>query len=234
MSVVKIENLCKNYNVNNAEINVLKNINLQIPTDKITVILGVSGCGKTTLLRTIGNLEKVTSGEIIKPEGKIGFVFQEPRLMPWLTVSKNIKFGVKRRYKIDISNVIKTVKLDGFEKAYPNQLSGGMQQRVSLARALVYKPTLILMDEPFAALDYFTRMDMQKELISVWKDTNCGILFVTHSIEEAMAIGHNVIILENGAIKKEYKIETAHNERDLDDSNFLQTKKDIIYNLTVQ
>lgn len=234
MNTLKIKNLCKNYNVNNSEIKVLKDVTLEINTNEITVILGVSGCGKTTLLRTIGELEKLTSGEILKPEGKIGFVFQEPRLMPWLNVTKNITFGVKFMDKIDISQVVNTVKLNGFENAYPNQLSGGMQQRVSLARALVYKPSMILMDEPFAALDYFTRLDMQQELISVWKETNCGILFVTHSIEEAMAIGQNIIILENGKIKKEYKLDTAHKERNIDDSNFLEIKKDIIYNLNVQ
>lgn len=234
MNTLKIKNLCKNYIVDKNEIKVLKDINLEINTNEITVILGVSGCGKTTLLRTIGDLEKETSGQIEKNDEKIGFVFQEPRLMPWLNVSKNITFGVKFNQKIDITDIINTVKLNGFQHAFPNQLSGGMQQRVSLARALVYKPSIILMDEPFAALDYFTRIDMQQELISVWKETNCGILFVTHSIEEAMALGQNIIILENGTIKKVYRLDIAHNERNLEDNDFLKIRKDIIYNLNVQ
>lgn len=234
MDGIKIENLHKSYQVQEHTLNVLDGISLHIPSAQITVVLGQSGCGKTTLLRVLGGLEDYDSGEISGfGEEKPAFVFQEPRLMPWLNTKKNIGFGLKniKEKEKELNHIIETVGLTGFADAYPNQLSGGMQQRVSLARALIYKPSLILMDEPFAALDYFIREKMQKELIQVQKKKNCSILFVTHSIDEALLLGHKIIILEIGNIKKEYTIQ--ENSRDLLGNYFLDIKKDIINNLNV-
>lgn len=234
MSGVSIRNLYKSYQVEEKEIPVLQGISMEIPEGKITVILGQSGCGKTTLLRVVGGLESYQSGNIEGfGEEKPAFVFQEPRLMPWLDTKKNIAFGLKNKKAKDaeIMEMIETVGLQGFEKAYPHQLSGGMQQRASFARALIYKPSLILMDEPFAALDYFIREQMQQELVAVQKKTGCSILFVTHSIDEALLLGNKIVVLENGQIKKEYVI--SETERNLMDNTFLAIKKDIISHLSI-
>lgn len=170
MAGIKLMDIHKQYKVEGRDVQVLRGISLDIPEDHITVILGRSGCGKTTLLRLTGGLEKADSGEI-QYEGsqRTAFVFQEPRLMPWLTVWDNVAFGIRKKEQNseNISGIISTVGLEGFEKAYPFQLSGGMQQRAAIARALAYRPSFIMMDEPFAALDYFTREQMQKELLRV-------------------------------------------------------------------
>ena len=167
MAGIEYVNVCKNYDVSGRSIEVLRGVNMCVPQGAITVILGKSGCGKTTLLRLTGGLEKPDSGEIrFDMANRPAFVFQEPRLMPWLNVWDNAAFGLKRADidADDLRRIIRTVGLSGFERAYPLQLSGGMQQRVALARALAYHPSFIMMDEPFAALDYFTREQMQQEL----------------------------------------------------------------------
>lgn len=235
MDGIEVIDVHKEYVVDNKKLQVLKGVSLNIPKNKITVILGQSGCGKTTLLRIIGGLENHNSGEITNGSEKTAFVFQEPRLMPWLDVKNNITFGINKK-EVDINNfhkILNTVGLKGFEKAYPNQLSGGMQQRVALGRALMFNPSFILMDEPFAALDFFTRGQMQKELLRVHQQNDCGILFVTHSIDEAMLLGHNIIILEQGVVKQSYEINTNNNERYLLDPKFIEIKKDIIKKLNI-
>lgn len=234
MAGINIINLHKEYLVETQTIQVLNGIDLYVPEHKITVILGRSGCGKTTLLRLVGGLETWQKGEIQKNNTeKTAFVFQEPRLMPWLDVRKNIMFGLNRseRKHVEIDEIIRTVNLNGFEKAYPNQLSGGMQQRVAIARALTYKPAFIMMDEPFAALDYFTREQMQQELLKVQKQRHCGILFVTHSIDEALLLAHKIVVLENGKVKASYEINQNHMERNLLDDDLISIKKSIVENL---
>ena len=204
MGGISIKNIHKSYMVEERKLEVLRGIDLEIPKKSITVILGRSGCGKTTLLRLVGGLEKANTGEILfGSEQKTAYVFQESRLMPWLSVWDNVIFGLKKReYDVaQIQSIIDMVGLNGFEKAYPNQLSGGMQQRVAIARALAYEPSFIMMDEPFAALDYFTRDLMQKELIRVQRDSGASILFVTHSIDEALLLGHKIVVIEAGRIK---------------------------------
>ena len=161
--MIEILNLSKHFFIHDKRIDVLKELNLSIKKDKITVILGRSGCGKTTLLRLVAGLESVSLGEIkFKEQAKIGFVFQEPRLMPFLNVYENIVFALKK-YEIDEANIdrlISMIGLSNFKFAAVSQLSGGMSSRVSLARVLAYEANLILMDEPFAALDAFTRASM--------------------------------------------------------------------------
>lgn len=234
MAGIKLKNIEKAYKVDEQTVHVLNGLNLQIPENCITVILGRSGCGKTTLLRVIGGLEVADAGEIVfNAAQKTAFVFQEPRLMPWLTVWENVKFGLhKQEYDNEvIQNIIKTVGLYGFEKAYPNQLSGGMQQRASIARALVYQPSFILMDEPFAALDYFTRNQMQKELIRLQRECGVSICFVTHSIDEALLLGHKIVVIKNGQVKTEFLIEEECEARNLLAPEFIERKKKIIEQL---
>ena len=234
MAGIKCKNIHKTYPVDERTLHVLKGIDLHIPEKSITVILGRSGCGKTTLLRLVGDLEKPDSGEIsFDAEHKTAFVFQESRLMPWLNVWDNVIFGLKKQEvkKETIQGIIDTVGLKGFEKAYPHQLSGGMQQRAAIARALAYEPSFIMMDEPFAALDYFTRDQMQKELLRLQQSRGASILFVTHSIDEALLLGHKIVVIEDGVVKREFFIETDSGERDLLSPSFIDLKREIINEL---
>ena len=204
MAGIELINVHKQYVVDERPVKVLNGISLKIPEKHITVILGRSGCGKTTLLRLTGGLEQADEGEIrYGLSHKTAFVFQEPRLMPWLNVWNNVTFGLEKKDQDQekIERIIAAVGLSGFEKAYPSQLSGGMQQRTAIARALAYEPSFIMMDEPFAALDYFTREQMQKELLRVQGKQGSSILFVTHSIDEALLLGHRIVVIENGLVK---------------------------------
>ena len=236
MDGIKLVNVSKFYTVDKESIKVIDKIDLNIPENKITVILGRSGCGKTTLLRLVAGLEDFEQGEIIGVESKRkAYVFQEDRLMPWLDVKSNITFGIHKN-EIDnsrINEIIETVGLEKFYNAYPSQLSGGMKQRVSIARAFAYNPDFIMMDEPFSALDYFTREQMQSELLNIHKRLKCSILFVTHSIDEALILGDNIVILEKGIIKSQYEIKEDSNKRDLLDDKFVKLKKQIINDLKV-
>lgn len=236
MDGIKLVNVSKFYSVEKEQVKVLNGINLDIQANKITIILGRSGCGKTTLLRLVSGLEGFDEGTIegINSQRK-AYVFQEDRLMPWLDVRKNIAFGLKKIEINDekIDNIIEMVGLKKFYNAYPSQLSGGMKQRVSIARALAYNPDFIMMDEPFSALDFFTREQMQKELLKLHKQTKCSIMFVTHSIDEALTLGNQIVILEKGVIKSQYSIEEDSEVRDLLDDKFVALKKQIIEDLKV-
>ena len=207
MDGIEIQDLYKSYQVDGRTLNVLQGISLKIPENRITVILGRSGCGKTTLLRLTGGLEQPDSGRIL---------------------------SASEQKEQEIKDIVETVSLTGFEKAYPSQLSGGMQQRVSIARALAYRPSFILMDEPFAALDYFTREQMQKELRRVQRQTGCSILFVTHSIDEALLLGHQIVVIENGRVKAQYEIPETGEERSLLEDGFIALKKSVINQLNIE
>lgn len=227
---IKLENIAKSYLVDQKPLVVLDHLNLEIETDKISVILGKSGSGKTTLLRVLSNLEQVDSGHINYPSAfKTSFVFQEARLMPWLNTKENIGFGLEQDNDSLINDLAKMIGLSDFLNVYPNQLSGGMKARVALARALAIKPDLIYMDEPFAALDYFTRDNMQDELIKLYQQTQTGILFVTHNIDEALKIAHNILVLDQGKIVYQIKLDDDLTNRDvLDNEKYIQIKKKIL------
>ena len=150
--------------------------------------------------------------------------------MPWLTVWKNITFGL-RREEIDpqeITDLVRTVNLEGFERAYPAQLSGGMQQRVAIARALAIKPSFLLMDEPFAALDHFTRETMQRELLDVHRKRQAGILFVTHLLDEALLLADRIAVIAGGAVAREFAVPGEQAGRELLDDAFIALKRDIL------
>lgn len=236
MEGYKINNLSKEFYVNNKVVKVLDSLNLLLENNKITVILGRSGCGKTTLLRLLSYIDKPTKGEInfykdnnlIRP--KIGMVFQESRLFPWLNVKENITFFLKSKDKNIENKYLKLMKLEKFGEAYPSQLSGGMAHRVAIGRALAFQPDILLMDEPFAALDFFTRGYMQNEILRIHKETNKGIVFVTHNVDEALLIGHKIIILNHGNIIKEYNLNLSF-PRNIDSKELLEIKKSILEKL---
>jgi NitT/TauT family transport system ATP-binding protein len=188
---------------------VLDRIDLVVRENQFVCILGPSGCGKTTLLRILAGLAEADSGTVVisgrrvqKPGQDCSMVFQNYGLLPWCTVMENVEFGLKirrvpRRRRREISQArIDQVGLTGSEKLYPHQISGGMQQRVALARAFAKDPRVLLMDEPFAAVDMGTRERLQDELLTVWSMTKTTVLFVTHSIEEAFYLGDRVIVMQ--------------------------------------
>ncbi|MBE2990116.1 ABC transporter ATP-binding protein, partial [Sneathia sp. DSM 16630] len=218
--MIEIRDLIKKFN----DHYVFNNLNLDIESDKITVILGKSGCGKTTLLRLISNLEKYDSGSINTNNLKFSYVFQEPRLFPWLTVFENIQ-AITNLPSDEIYRMIRMVDLEKFSNSYPDELSGGMKSRVSLARAFAYKPNFLLMDEPFSNLDDFTRVKMQEELLKLYNKENVGILFVTHNIDEALTIADKIIVLKEGKIYSSYNINSK--KRDLLDFEFTTLKRKI-------
>ncbi|WP_294663570.1 ATP-binding cassette domain-containing protein [uncultured Fusobacterium sp.] len=229
-NMYRVLNLKKIFEISENEKIIFENMNLEIDNNKITVVLGKSGCGKTTLLRMIAGLEEITYGSIDfynksgeKVKAKIGMVFQESRLMPWLTVKENIEIHGN---KIDTDKYLKMISLEEFKDAYPLQLSGGMAQRVAIARALSYQPDTLLMDEPFSALDYFTREQLQREIIKVYEKTETGIIFVTHNIDEALMLGHRIIVINEGKI---YSYDIAKKfPRDIADMELINLKKEIL------
>ena len=219
---IKIENIhksFKNTDVNKEDIVALNGLSLDISPGSFVSLIGPSGCGKSTLLRLIGGLDNPTEGrlyidgnEIKKPGSNRGFAFQGSNLFPWLTVEKNIAFGLKARKiyknnKEDVISFIRLVGLEGFEKSYPHQLSGGMQQRASLARALVGHPDVLLLDEPLGALDAFTRMNLQDEILNIWKKHNITMIMVTHDVDEAIYMSDQVVVMSARPSKVEAVID---------------------------
>lgn len=228
---VSVKNLYKSFPIGGQSLPVLQGMTADFPEHSISVILGKSGCGKTTLLRVLAGFEQADSGEVnVPPHEKIGMVFQEPRLMPWLTVWKNMTLGVPKEKQDEaaLRSLLRVVGLTGFETAYPSQLSGGMQQRVALARALAYDPELILMDEPFAALDHFTREAMQNELIDIFSQQKKSILFVTHSVDEALLIGQKILVVSHGGIALEFHLSDYPYPRDILSPEMIQVKRSIL------
>ena len=186
----------------------LNDVSLAIGKDEFVCVVGPSGCGKTTLLNLLAGFEPPTLGqirafghEIRAPGPDRTMMFQDYALFPWLTVKGNIEYGLKRRgigrdeRKHIIQHYVELIDLKGFERKYPQQLSGGMRQRVALARALAVNPSVLLMDEPFAALDSFTRERMQDELVSVWQREKKAVFFITHNIDEAIKLGDRIVVM---------------------------------------
>lgn len=216
IELLKIKELSKNYLTKKKVICALKNINITINENEFIVLVGPSGCGKSTILSIIGDLEKKSSGQIDfkKKDLKVGYMFQEDALFPWLNVIDNCMIGLKIQKSINEENkkyvktLLKKYGLSSFEKSYPKELSGGMRQRVALIRTLALKPDILLLDEPFSALDYQTRITVSDDVYKIIREENKTALMVTHDISEAVSIGDKVVVLSNrpSVVKNVYEI----------------------------
>lgn len=211
---IRAENLRKEFiQQDGQKIVALNNVSVDINAGEFVCLIGPSGCGKSTFLRLLAGLTAPDNGSFYLDGVPIttagyerGLVFQDPTLFPWLTVYDNVAFGLKarnihRQKKKEVDNFIQLVGLEGFEKAYPHQLSGGMAQRAALARALVNHPKVLLLDEPFGALDAFTRMNMQDELIKIWQERGTTMIMVTHDVDEAIYLSDRVFVMSSRPAK---------------------------------
>lgn len=245
-ATIEIKNLNKQFNVKGKPLSVLENISLSIKPGEFISIVGSSGCGKSTLLRMLIGLENDYQGDILLDGKQItgtsldrGIVFQEHRLFPWLTVEKNIALGLLNADKPEeekqrlIREHIALVGLQGFEKAYPYQLSGGMSQRVAIARALVNRPEVLLLDEPFGALDALTRTYLQQELQRIWEQEGITMILVTHDVEEAVYLGDRVVIMQPrpGRIKRIIDVDLPR-PRERGSHAFSAIKDDILHDFS--
>ena len=205
--MLEISNISKIFKNNKKDLAALQKTNLLINDHEIISLVGQSGCGKSTLLRIIGGLEKASTGfiklnnKIIKkPSSNIGMVFQDPRLMPWLNVYDNIKLSIlnenNKQQKVKISKTLQKVGLENCEQLWPRELSGGMAQRVAIARALVREPKILLLDEPFSALDSFTKTNLHQHVKELWASLKLTIIMVTHDINEATSMSDRVLIIK--------------------------------------
>jgi len=217
--MLRIEQVSRRFD---GEVAALHGVSLEVERGEIVSLVGTSGCGKSTLLRIVGGLDFPSLGQVWiddeavrAPRPEIGMVFQEPRLMPWLNVTDNVKFGLEgfpRALRDELAaEAIHKVGLEDFATALPKQLSGGMAQRVAIARALVTRPQILLLDEPFSALDAFTRLKQQDHLLTIWAEARPTMLFVTHDVEEALALSDRVVVMRGnpGRIHREYAIVLA-------------------------
>jgi len=217
----------------------LEDIDLTIAPGELISLVGPSGCGKSTLLRAVAGLDREFSGEILAdglpirgPDLSRGIIFQEPRLFPWLTLAENVGFGLRTAGKARaerISQLISLVGLSGFERAYPHQLSGGMAQRAAIARALAPSPGVLLLDEPFGALDAFTRMRLQDAFQEIWLANRTTAILVTHDIEEAIDLGQRVVVMtpRPGRIRRVVAIDLPY-PRDRGAERFAAYRREIL------
>lgn len=239
---IMVENLCKTYHTNSRDHEVLKDISFNVEENEFLVLLGPGRCGKTVLLNILAELEEQDSGKIIfdggRPEmGNIGLVFQKYALFPWKTVMGNVEMSPKLKgvdkatRQANAQEYIDLVGLHGFEKHLPKQLSGGMKQRVGIARAYATEADIMLMDEPFGALDAQTRYSMEDAIINIWEKNKRTIVFVTNNVEEAIYLGDRIILLSSrpATIKKEYKVDLPR-PRSYTDRAFLELRNEIVAN----
>ena len=240
-SMIDCRQISKSFPGENGSMEIVHSMNLSVGENEFVVLLGPGQCGKTTIINLIAGLETVTSGEVmvdgkkvLEPGPERGVVFQTTNLFPWLTTMGNVEYGPKMagvtkaerqkraQYYIDL------VGLHGFEKSFPIQLSGGMQQRVGIARAYCIEPRVMIMDEPFGALDAQTRYQMQEELERIWETEKRTVVFVTNNIEEAIYLADRIIVLSNcpAKIRKEYRISLPR-PRNYVSSEFLELRREI-------
>ncbi len=218
------------------EIRVLERINLDVGQGEFVCVVGPSGCGKTTLLNIVGGFLPAARGEVLiegdpvrGPDSRRIFIFQEGGIFPWLTVRENVSFGLFRKSPADRERIVKhyteMVGLAGFEESYPRELSGGMRQRVEIARALAASPEIIYMDEPFGALDFFTRLKMRADLLRIWEHERKTILFVTHEIDEAIQLADRVVVFSRRPATIQLVVPVnLPRPRDPDSPAYLQTR----------
>jgi nitrate ABC transporter ATP-binding subunit len=241
-----IHGVTKRFAVGDDEIEALAPVDLAIPKGEFVCMIGASGCGKSTLLRIIAGFEEPTTGEVAidgkpvtGPGSDRGMVFQDYALFPWMTVRQNISFGPRQRHlareEIDrtTDEFVRMVGLERFADRYPNQLSGGMKQRVAIARVLANNANILLMDEPFGALDALTREQLQHELLQIWKRTGVTTIFVTHSVEEAVLLADRVLVMSAGPgkIDSDFRIDLPR-PRDVSSPEFNALRRDVARRLT--
>jgi NitT/TauT family transport system ATP-binding protein/sulfonate transport system ATP-binding protein len=229
------------FDLGGARLPVLEDIDLALAAGEFVALLGPSGCGKSTLLRLIAGLERPSSGriaadgrEIERPDPARSLVFQDPTLFPWLTVWRNVASGLEARGVLKqqrgrVDDALRLVSLESFADAYPHQLSGGMAQRASLARAMVNDPALLLLDEPLGKLDSLTRLTLQGELVRLWQDSGFTALLVTHDVEEALLLASRVIVLSDrpARIKASFSVNKPY-PRHRDDPEIVALRRDIL------
>lgn len=240
---LKLKDVSKSFSrVDSTEVtNAVTDVNVSMYNGEFVSLVGTSGCGKSTILRMIAGLIAPTTGEltingdkITAPGPNIGMVFQKPTLFPWLTVEDNVAFSLKMQGKLkegmeDVHRLINVIGLEKFKKDYPGQLSGGMAQRVALARAMISKPGILLMDEPLGALDAFTRMNMQNEILDMWQVNKQLVVMVTHDIDEAIHMSSRILVMEAhpGRIREEIKIDMDY-PRNRSSSSFVEYRNHIL------
>lgn len=240
---LKLKDVSKSFSrVDSTEVtNAVTDVNVSMYNGEFVSLVGTSGCGKSTILRMIAGLIAPTTGEITinrdkitSPGPDIGMVFQKPTLFPWLTVEDNVAFSLKMQGKLkegmeDVHRLINVIGLEKFKKDYPGQLSGGMAQRVALARAMISKPKILLMDEPLGALDAFTRMNMQNEILDMWQVNKQLVVMVTHDIDEAIHMSSRILVMEAhpGRIREEIKIDMDY-PRNRSSSSFVEYRNHIL------
>lgn len=235
---VALRNLSKAFTLNGQPLNVLQGLDLDIQSGESLAIVGPSGCGKTTLLRLLAGLEVPDSGKVLidgQPVNGIGaeraVIFQEPRLLPWLTVLENVAFGLdlrglpKGRVHERARRYLRLVGLGSFEHAYPRQLSGGMAQRVGIARALTVQPEILLLDEPFGALDAMTKLTMQEELVRIWSEEKVTMILVTHDLEEAIFLADRIFVMTRDGTKPRLILPDLPRPRDRSSPDFVAARK---------
>lgn len=240
--ILKLENICQSYVVGNDVKDAVDNVSLEVYDNEFLVVLGPGHCGKTVLMNTIAGIEKPIGGkiflegeEIHGSDRRIGMVFQSLDLMFWQTVMGNVEFGlrlqgVKKEERRKVAQkYIDLVRLTGFEKAYPHELSGGMKQRVGIARAYTNNPRILLMDEPFGQLDAQTRYAMEEEVLRIWEEEKRTIIFVTNNIEEAVYLADRIVLLSNcpAKVKQFYDLKDLPRPRNTTDPEFLRIRKEI-------
>ena len=246
---IEIKNINKSFEGKNKNLSVLEDINLKINDGEFICLLGPSGCGKTTLLRLIAGLEHPTSGEIIangevvkKPSGDRAVIFQQYSLFPWLTVLQNVTFGLEMTKKgtkeeniAAAERYLESVGLIDFKDSYPHELSGGMKQRVAIIRSLLNHSPILLMDEPFSAVDMQTRHKLQEQLIGVWKRFDNTIVFVTHDVDEAVYLADKIVILDKnpGRIATIVEVDIER-PRKRDSEEFIKLQESIVKDLDME
>jgi ABC-type nitrate/sulfonate/bicarbonate transport system ATPase subunit len=245
-AILAIEAVTKRFAVGDDEIEALARIDLTVAPGQFVCLIGASGCGKSTLLRVVAGFEEPTTGRvavrgepIARPGRDRGMVFQDYALFPWMSVRDNIAFGPRQRglakEEIDATagEYLKLVGLERFAARYPSQLSGGMKQRVAIARVLANDPDILLMDEPFGALDALTREQLQRELLQIWTRTRVTVLFVTHSVEEAVLLADRVLVMSAGPgrIESDIVIDLPR-PREVSSPEFNAVRRDLARRLT--
>ncbi|MDR3254013.1 MAG: ABC transporter ATP-binding protein [Synergistaceae bacterium] len=237
---VDIRGVSKIFTLSAGDLPVLDKVDLHISSGEFISVVGSSGCGKSTFLRIISGLESATAGDVFiggrkvdRPSVKTGVIFQESRLFPWLSVEQNIAFGIHKKVDKEgrkklICQHVGLVGLAGFENAYPRQLSGGMRQRVSIARALINKPGVLLLDEPFGALDALTRIHMQNEVLRIWSAEKSTMVLVTHDVDEAIFLSDRIVVMSDrpGYIKNVLDVDISR-PRDRSSVPFMEIRKKI-------